>query len=417
MKATIRKSEVAGRAKAPASKSYTIRGLMCAALACGESRIVDPLVSDDTGAASDVLGWVGVDICRDAAVWRVSGGDFHQPGADLYCGDSAATLRFMTAICSLVPGSCHLVVGPSLARRPVRPLVQALQQLGVDASCRGEVAPVTVRGGGLRGGTAELPGNISSQFVSALLLAAPCAEQGVALRLTTKLESRPYVMMTLECLKTFGIEVLQTGEGFRVERQSYQPATYRVEGDWSSASYFLALGAVSGEVTVENLNPASLQGDRVLLDFLREMGALVELGDNSVTVRRSVLKAIDADLTDCIDLLPTVAVLAAAADGTSRFTGIDRARLKESDRVAAVREGLEAMGIKVAEGKNSLAITGSPPKGVVVDSHGDHRIAMAFSILGTLYGGVTVAGAECVSKTFPRFWDILREIGGRVEAA
>ena len=415
MKVSIGKSEVKGRVSAPSSKSYTIRGLMCAALAKGESEIIHPLSSDDTEAAIDVLSRVGVRIRREADLWRVGGGDFREPSVELFCGESATTLRFMMAICSLIPGECRLVVGPSLVGRPVKPLVQALRQLGVNSSCQGEVAPVIVRGGKLKGGVTELPGNISSQFVSALLLIAPFAEEGVVIRLTTPLESKPYVLMTLECLKNFGIEVSQTPDGFEIAKQTYKPTEYGVEGDWSSASYFLALGAVCGEVEVENLNPESLQGDKMMLNFLREMGASVEVNQNSITVRKSRLNAIRADLSDCIDLLPTMAVLAAAADGASEFAGIERARIKESDRVAAVKEGLEKMGIKVVEERDRLTITGSKLKGAVIDSKDDHRIAMTFSILGSLVGDTIINGAECVNKTFPEFWDILKNIGGEVQ--
>ena len=416
MKASIYKSEVKGRVSTPSSKSYTIRGLICAALAKGESEIIHPLSSDDTEAAIGVLSRVGVCIRQEADLWRVGGGDFHEPSADLSCGESATTLRFMTAICSLVPGECRLVVGPSLVGRPVRPLVQALRQLGVDGSCQGEVAPVIVNGGKLKGGVTELPGNISSQFVSALLLVAPFAEEGVVIRLTTPLESKPYVLMTLECLKKFGIEVVSKNlDEFVITKQTYKPTEYEVEGDWSSASYFLALGAVCGEVEVRNLNPESLQGDKVMLNFLREMGASVEVKQNSVTVRKSRLNAIRADLSDCIDLLPTMAVLAAAADGVSEFAGIERARIKESNRVAAVKEGLEKMGIKVVEERNRLTITGSKLKGAVIDSKDDHRIAMTFSILGSLVGDTIINEAECVNKTFPGFWDILKNIGGEVQ--
>jgi 3-phosphoshikimate 1-carboxyvinyltransferase len=188
-----------------------------------------------------------------------------------------------------------------------------------------------------------------------------------------------------------------------------------VEGDWSSASYFLALGAVCGEVEVANLNPGSLQGDKMMLNFLKAMGAAVEVKQNSVVVRKARLKAIQADLSDCIDLLPTMAVLAAVADGESEFTSIARARLKESNRVAAVKEGLEKMGVKVIEESDKLTIAGSRLKGAVIDSKADHRIAMAFSILGSSVGGTIINGAECVNKTFPDFWDILRNIGGRIE--
>jgi len=319
----------------------------------------------------------------------------------------------MTALCSLIPGRCRLVAGPSLAMRPVKPLVQALRQLGVDVACQGEVAPVVVKGGRLKGGVTELPGDISSQFVSALLFISPLAEEGVKIRLTTPLESKSYILMTLECLKKFGVKVkssLDLAE-FQVSKQAYRPTKYRVEGDWSSASYLLALGAVSGEVTVDNLNPESLQGDKILLDFLKDMGAWVGIDEDSVTVRKSKLNAIRADLSDCIDLLPTMAALAAVASGTSKFTGISRARIKESNRVSAVREGLERMGIKVAEGRDRLTVTGSEPKASVIDAKGDHRIAMAFSILGSVASGTIIDGAECVSKTFPEFWDVLESMG------
>jgi 3-phosphoshikimate 1-carboxyvinyltransferase len=171
---------------------------------------------------------------------------------------------------------------------------------------------------------------------------------------------------------------------------------------------------MAGGVQVTNLSSRSLQGDKMLVDLLRRMGAMVEIGRDSVAVRKSRLKAIRADLTDCIDLLPTVAALAAVADGETELTGIERARLKESDRVAAVREGLGRIGIRVVDAKNKLTITGGKPRGAVIDSKNDHRIAMAFSILGVLVGNTIIEGAECVNKTFPEFWAILKGIGGKV---
>ncbi len=417
MRASIYKSEVKGKVRVPSSKSYTIRGLMCAALAKGESEIIHPLTSDDTEAAINVLSKMGIGIRQEEDSWRISGGNFHQPDAGLFCGESATTLRFMTAICSLVPGKCRLTSAPSLSKRPIKPLLQALRQLDVDCVYQDEDASVVVAGGKLKGGVVELPGDISSQFVSALLFISPFAEEGMTIRLTTPLESKPYVLMTLDCLQRFGITVGFSGEldRFEILRQTYKPTKYRVEGDWSSASYLLALGAVCGEVEVENLNPESLQGDKIILDFLRDMGAGVEVSENSVVIRKSKLNAIRADLSDCIDLLPTMAVLAAVANGESEFIGIDRARLKESNRVSALREGLEGMGIKVREEKNKLTVAGSMPKGAVIDTKGDHRIAMAFSILGLVAGETVIDGAESVSKTFPEFWDILKSTGGEVK--
>ena len=401
----------------PASKSYTIRGLMCAALAKGGSEIIHPLTSDDTEAALNVLGKIGIGVRQERDVWRVKGGDFYQPDTDLFCGESAATLRFMTAVCSLIPGRCRLTSALSLSKRPIEPLLQALRQLGINCVRHNEDSSVVVEGGRLKGGTVELPGDISSQFVSALLFISPFAEEGVTISLATPLESKPYVLMTLDCLQSFGIKV-EASEDFRrfeILKQTYKPAKYRVEGDWSSASYLLALGAVCGEVGAENLNPESLQGDKVLLDFLRDMGAAVEVNKDSVVVRKSGLNAIRADLSDCIDLLPTMAVLAAVADGESEFTGISRARIKESNRASALREGLERMGIRVREERDKLAVTGSIPKGSVIDSKGDHRIAMAFSVLGLATGETVIDGAECVSKTYSEFWDVLKSLGGEVK--
>lgn len=415
MRIFIEKSRIRGAIAAPPSKSYTIRGLMCAALAEGESRLISPLSSDDTEAALEVLGQIGVGLKRGTDCWQVSGGHLKPPAEDLFCRDSAATMRFMTAICSLIPGSCRLVAGESLSRRPIEPLLQALRQLGV--KCHAEVKSVVVDGG-LRGGTTEIPGDISSQFISALLLVAPLAEEGVTIRLTTPPESKPYLEMTLNCLAQFGITVKTAADltEFVVPRQQYRPANYTIEGDWSSASYFLALGALSDGVTITNLKQKSLQGDKIMLNLLRDMGAHISSSGDAVSLSGTGLKAITADLSDCIDLLPTVATLAALAEGTSHLSGIERARAKESNRVTAVKEGLEKMGIRVTEERSRLTIFGGQPKGALIDSRNDHRIAMAFSILGAAVGSTVIEGAECVAKTYPQFWAALKQIGGEVKS-
>jgi 3-phosphoshikimate 1-carboxyvinyltransferase len=448
MKVTINKSEVKGKVKVPSSKSQTLRGLMCAALSRGESELINPLVCEDTTAAVDVLSKIGVTIEQQDGLWRVTGGHFREPDKDLHCGESATTLRFMTAICSIIPGRCHLTGGTSLSKRPVKSLVEALKKLKVKCSMEGKTTPpVTVEGDVLRGGVTDLPGNISSQFISALLLVAPFAEKKVSIRLSTPLTSKPYVLMTLRCLRRFGISVNREFDRFVVNKQKYKATKFSVEGDWSSASYFLALGAISEGIEVDNLSTSSLQGDRVILDFLRGMGATVRVAGNSVTVSRGNLRAIHADLSDCIDLLPTMAVLAAQAEGTSEFSGIERARIKESNRVAALREGLTKMGVTVFEDRDRLTVVGlteqkpaeedaeeeeteegeagedgqaaaeavPEPKDIVIDSKNDHRIAMAFAVLGTAIGGITIDGAECVAKTYPDFWDALKSVGVELE--
>ncbi len=440
MQITVRKSELKGNVKIPPSKSQTIRALMCAALSKGESVLENPLVCEDTEAAADVLGKVGIDIQRGNGSWTVRGGTFRAPSEDLYCGESATTLRFMTAICSIIPGKCRLVGGPSLSRRPVRSLVDALNKLGVTCSLDTKTTPpVTVEGGTLRGGETEIPGHISSQFISALLLVAPFAKQEVQIRLTSQLTSRPYLLMTTRCLKEFGVNVSTSFDKYVIPPQTYRPTQFPVEGDWSSASYFLAMGALSEDIEVENITTASVQGDRVILDILRNFGVKVRVAGDTVSVNKGDLKAVHTDLSDCIDLLPTVAVLAALAVGTSEFMGIERARIKESDRVAAVKEGLEKLGVEVREQGNKLTITGMATEKpvdedkeeddenkdeaaaeekrepVTIDSYKDHRIAMAFAILGCALGDITITDAECVAKTYPGFWESLKNIGGRVE--
>jgi 3-phosphoshikimate 1-carboxyvinyltransferase len=325
----------------------------------------------------------------------------------------------MMAVCALIPGQHRLLAGPSLSQRPVKPLVDALNQLGINARTDwGDTPPVTIEGGALKEEATELPGDVSSQFVSALLFIAPFAPKEMKIRLTTALASRPYVEMTIWCLKQFGIDVRPLPDGFAVRRQNYRPSRLEVEGDWSSASYVLALGAACGEIEVVNLKASSLQADRVFLDYLSKMGARFRETRGSVNVSRGELKAIPAYLADSIDLLPTLAILAALAAGTSEFTGIERARIKESDRVKAVEENLRKLGVDVASSSDRLAITGpvaAPDESVVIDSYGDHRIAMAFGILGAAIGCITVSGAECVAKTFPTFWDVLRMVGVRTE--
>jgi 3-phosphoshikimate 1-carboxyvinyltransferase len=450
MRVTLSKSDVKGSVSVPASKSMTIRALMCAALSKGTSRIERPLVSEDTEAAARVLRQLGIGIIQDEGQWIVEGGTFHTSNEELHCGESATTLRFITAICGLIPGKHRIVGGPSLTQRPVKSLIESLRKLGVNCDMEGKTTPpVTVEGGPLKGGVTSIPGNISSQFISALMLVSPFAQNEVSIKLTTPLASRPYVLMTLWALKQFGVEVKSQVDRFVVSRGRYTPCNLAVEGDWSSASYFLALGTASEGITVDNLRTGSLQGDRVIVEYIRAMGADVRVKGRAVTIGQQALHGIHVDMADCIDLLPTMGVLAALAEGTTVLTGIERARIKESNRVTAVRQGLERLGIPVVEDQDRLTITGirtakqvvtdydapdeaekkpeAPPEAapVVINSFEDHRVAMAFGVLGAIIGGETInettfgrviiEGAECVAKTYPDFWDCLKAVGAEMQ--
>ncbi len=416
MKVSVSKSLVKGIIDAPSSKSYTIRALMCAALAAGQSYIRRPLSSDDTLAAADVLQKIGVNIHKSEFGWRVDGSKFKAPSSKLFCRDSAATFRFMAAIAALVPGTVRLVPGAGLAKRPVLPLLDALAQLGV--KCRLDGSVVVVEGGELPGGDVKMAGDVSSQFISALLIAGARSQQGIHVELTSPPASKPYLSMTIECLKKFGVYVSASPDmtDFKVSRQEFHPAEYTVEGDWSQASYLLALGALAGETIVSNLNAESLQGDRVIVNLMQKMGARLSVRRSSVMVQKSWLHGINADLSDCIDLLPTIAVLAAAADGESRLSGIKNARLKESNRVEAVAAELKKTGIRVREEEDHIIIFGGQPKGAAVDSRADHRLAMAFGVLGAATGDMIVDGSESVAKTYPEFWKTLGALGVKVES-
>ncbi len=416
MKITISRSQVQGKVDAPPSKSYSIRALMCAALAPGSSYIRFPLEADDTRAASDAVSRIGAPVRPVRLGWQVNGGNLKAPEGEIFCRESAATLRFMAAIAAVIPGTTRLVAGPGLARRPVAPLLAALTSLG--AGCRQDGAAVIIEGGHLAGGEVRLEGGVSSQFISALMLAAPLMEKGLTIHLTTPARSSSYIEMTAACLKQFGIRSKAAPDmnSVSIPCQVYQAAGYDVEGDWSQAAALLALGALSGEVLVTNLNAESLQGDRKILNLLQKMGARFSMRRSSVLISRSRLHAISADLSDCIDLLPLMAVLAAAAEGHSYFSGIASARHKESDRVGAVIAELGKMGIRTIEEDDRLGIIGGQPAGTIIDSHADHRLAMAFGVLGAAVGNTVITGAESVSKTYPAFWKVLESLGAGVSA-
>lgn len=415
MRMKIRPTLVRGTVSAPPSKSMTHRALICSALAHGVSRIRHPLVSDDTEATASVLRKLGVDISVEDGLWLVRGGELRSPGSELFCGESGTTLRFMSAVCSIVDGECLLTGGPSLSGRPVEPLMDALRQLGVDCESSDGTPPVVVRGkGGIRSGRVRIRGDISSQFISALLLVAPLGDGETEIRVTTPLESKPYVAMTIDAQRAFGVNVNSSEDmrEFKVDSQNYKSTDFRVEGDWSSAAFMLASGALAGEVTVRGLNRQSRQADMEIINILRAMGAELSWSGDAVTARKTGLQGIEWNLSDSPDLFPIVTCLGAAASGRSVLRGLGRLRFKESDRIASMVGNLVRMGATVRQSGDIVEIEGGAPIGAVVDSFGDHRIAMALAVLGLVAAGeTTVLDADCVSKSYPGFWEDLVSIG------
>ncbi|MEM2227032.1 MAG: 3-phosphoshikimate 1-carboxyvinyltransferase [Candidatus Bathyarchaeia archaeon] len=413
MKLVMERGEVKGKIEAPSSKSFTHRALICAALANGKSEILKPLSCEDTEATRKAIEKLGCAIQVAGNLWVIEGGQLHEPKSEIFCRESGTTLRFLTAVCSLIDGETRLTVSSSLSKRPIRPLIDAVNELGASCTCNGEFPPVIAKGV-MKGGHATLPGSISSQFVSALLLAAPMVEREVEVEVVGNLESFPYVLMTMETQKAFGVEISVEGRRFLTRPECYKRTTLKIEGDWSSAAFILALGLMAGETEVVGLNLNSPQADKEIIALIQKMGGKVFVRNSSIIVQESDLNAIRADVSNCPDLFPILAALCATARGRSEIYGIRRLRFKESDRVAAMAEGLGKMGAKVEVIGDSFFVEGSELHPAEIDPKGDHRIAMAFGVLGAKIGGVAIKDAECVGKSWPSFWDCLANLGVRL---
>lgn len=425
MDVTISRSTVEGRVRAPPSKSYTHRAILAAGYAAG-ALVRDPLVSADTRATMRAVERFGGSIDRRDDAVEVTGFDGSPtvPSDVIDCANSGTTMRLTTATAALADGTTVLTGDDSLRSRPQGPLLDAIEELdGRARSTRGNGQAPLVIDGPIPGGVVEMPGDVSSQFVTALLMAGAVTERGIEIDLSTQLKSAPYVDITLDVLADFGVDATRTAGGFAVGGdQQYAPADgeYTVPGDFSSASYLLAAGALAGsdEVVVERAFP-NPQGDTKIVPVLESMGATIEWDreDGVVTVEGSDLTGTTVAVDDTPDLLPTIAVLGAAADGTTRLTNCEHVRYKETDRVAAMAEALTALGADVEEHPDTLVIHGgeSDLQGARLDGRADHRIIMALSVAGLVAeGDTTVVGAEHVDVSFPEFFDVLHGLGASV---
>jgi 3-phosphoshikimate 1-carboxyvinyltransferase len=425
MDARVSRSTVTGRARAPPSKSYTHRAILAAGYADG-AVVRDPLDSADTRATMRAVDLYGGDVAEPDGDFEVVGFDGRPevPADVIDCANSGTTMRLTTATAALADGLTVLTGDSSLRSRPQGPLLDAIEQLGGRAeSTRGNGQAPLVVGGPIEGGRASIPGDVSSQFVTALLMAGAVTEEGITVDLETELKSAPYVDVTIEVLAAFGVDARETDRGYRVDGgQSYEPADgeYRVPGDFSSMSYLVAAGALAAEdgLVVEGAVP-SAQGDSAIVDVVDRMGAEVvwDRDDGTITVGRGGLSGIEVGVADTPDLLPTIAALGAAADGTTRITDCEHVRYKETDRVSAMAEALGKMGAVVEESQDELVVHGGETDmvGVEVGGRGDHRIVMALAVAGLVAEGTTiVAGAEHVDVSFPGFFDVLAGLGADV---
>jgi 3-phosphoshikimate 1-carboxyvinyltransferase len=420
MELTIRKSNIKGAINAPPSKSYTHRAIAIAALS-KKAIISNPLISEDTKAtirASEAFG-AEVESKKDSLIIKGFNGKLRVPDNVIDVANSGTTLRIMTAVASLVNGATVLTGDASIRTRPNTPLLNALNDLGAEAfSTRNNgMAPLVVRGK-IRGGYVYIDGSISSQFISALLIACPFAQNETSIIIKGDLKSRPYVNITVDMLKNAGAKIITDSPNsfFIPQDQEYDMKSYNVPGDFSSASYMMAAGALCGEVSIKNLYPSE-QGDVALIEILEKMGAQISWNKKKgeVKVIKSVLRGINVDVGKIPDLVPTLAVLGSASEGTMVIENAEHVRYKETDRLHAMTVELKKMGVDIKEEKDRLIIKGSTMKGAQVHGWDDHRIVMALAVAGMVAGGTTIDTVESVGISYPGFFEDLRRVGAVVE--
>ena len=408
------------RVRVPGSKSITNRALVIAALASGESLLRGGLESDDTRVMTDALRALGCTLETDGGAWRVrgSGGRLRAPAQPLDTGNSGTTARFLTAAATLADGPVVIDGNARMRERPIEDLVGALTGLG--AACeilgRNGCPPVRVAGGGLPGGTSAIDASRSSQYVSAVLLAAPYAERDVALELAGGvLVSRPYVELTLQMMGAFGAQAdWEGGAGLRVAAGNpYRGRDYAIEPDASSAAYpFCAAAIAGGRVRVEGIPSRSLQADFRLLELLEQMGCAVRRDADAVEVAgpASPLRGIDVDMNDLPDAVLALAVVALFAEGITRIRNVANLRIKETDRLAALETELRKLGAGARADADSLTIEPGPLRAAPIATYDDHRMAMAFALAGLRVPGVSILDPGCVSKTWPDYFAMLEQL-------
>lgn len=411
MNLTLTPHALGGIVVAPASKSLAHRLLICGALSDGPVKILCPEASADIDATVRCLCALGADISRCGDIYMVYPLEMPRGDVILDCGESGSTLRFLISVAGALGISADFLLRGSLRRRPIAPLLKVLEQKGLTFSFPDEGR--LHMEGRLQSGNFEIAGNISSQFISGLLMALPLTGRDSDIMLTSPLVSAPYADLTAAAMKQFGICAESTQEGWHLSgSQSYTSCgRIAVEGDWTNAALWLCVGAVSAPVTVTGLNLSSVQGDRKILSILKAFGAEVSAEADRVTVSPASLHGIDIDASDIPDLVPALALLGTCARGTTRITGAGRLRYKESDRLSSVADTLNTLGGSAEVTPDGLIIRGSALHGGSVNSFGDHRIAMLAGACSSVADGpICLEGAEAVSKSYPRFWEDYKKL-------
>jgi 3-phosphoshikimate 1-carboxyvinyltransferase len=397
----------------PGSKSLTNRALVVASLAEGKSRLSNVLHSDDTRYMMSHLRTLGVSLqaTDDEVEIEGLGGNFRPVQAALFCGNAGTTVRFLTAFCALVPGAQVVTGDRRMQTRPIRDLVDALTALGVGIECVNGCPPVTVRSGVLPGGRVQVQANLSSQYLSAILMVAPYAQQPIGIEAAGTMVSETYIELTREVMAAFGVAVDRPDQRhFHIPRRRYQGRNFAIEGDATSAGYWWALAALTASrVTVKNIQPSSHQGDIELLPILERMGCTITRQQGVTVQGPGRLKSPGVvDMNRLPDGVMTLAVLAALAQGETRIVNVANLRVKESDRLAALVAELRRVGIEAEELPDGIRIRGGEPHSADIETYDDHRMAMSFAMLGARVPGIRIGTPECVSKSYPTFFEELQ---------
>ena len=405
--------------RVPGSKSLTNRALLIASLANGTTHLTNALFSDDSRYFAKALQTLGFDVQLDEANFAMTvtglGGKIPAKKAELFIGNAGTAARFLSAFLTLGHGEYILDGEPRMRERPIGDLMDALNQLGVEMEAKNNCPPVEIFAKGLPGGKTKIAGDISSQFLSALLMVAPYAQSPIEVTLSTDLNSKPYVDMTINIMQEFGVEMERNEYSrFTIRPSFYSPlSSYAIESDASAASYFFAAPAIcGGTVKVENISRKSVQGDIGFLDVLQQMGCVVTEADNSITVYRPLsIVGIDIDMRDIPDTAQTLAAVAPFASSPTRIRGIASARVKETDRVSATCTELKRLGVSVEEHEDGMTIHPvEKMRAASIQTYNDHRIAMSFSLIGLRFDGVKIENPACVSKTFPNYFEVLETL-------
>ena len=414
MERCLEPSAIKGTLKAPASKSMTQRVIAAALLADGQSIIHNPSYCDDSLAAMSIAVGLGARVEPQVNELKINGSAvLKEP--KLNCGESGLAIRMFSPIAALYPAEIKMVGANSLKKRPMFMIEEALNQLGVKCTSSGGFLPLTIEGP-IVGGHCEIDGSISSQLLTGLLMALPLAAGNSEIRVNN-LKSKPYIDMTIQILKSFGISVENRDYSlFRIQgNQKYIPQSYTVEGDWSGGAFLLVAGAINGQLCVRGLRSDSMQSDKLIVNALENAGAHIISGENQIEITRSELKAFEFDATESPDLFPPLVALASYCEGISTIKGVSRLIYKESDRAKALQEEFSKMGIKIEINDDLMFVIGGKPQGARVESHDDHRIAMAIAVasLGAT-AKVSIRDSQCVAKSYPGFFDDLRHVGAVV---